>query len=82
MKKILVLLFVATTALAMNAQKSALDKVANSACECINNTEIDENMTQEDAEIFLGQCMAPSIMANMDALMKELKLKEFNEESG
>lgn len=82
MKKILLLLFVATTALAMNAQKSALDKVANSACECINNTEIDENMTQEDAEIFLGQCMAPSIMANMDALMKELKLKEFNEESG
>jgi len=39
-------------------------------------------MTQQDAELFLGQCMAPSIMENMDALMKELKLKEFNQESG
>ena len=66
----------------MNAQKSALDKVANAACDCINNTELDQNMTQEDAELFLGQCMAPSIMANMDALMKEMKLKEFNQESG
>ena len=66
----------------MNAQKSALDKVANAACECINNTELDPNMNQESAELFLGQCMAPSIMANMDALMKEMKLKEFNQESG
>ena len=30
----------------------------------------------------LGQCMAPSIMENMDALMKEMKLKEFNQETG
>jgi len=66
----------------MSAQKSALDKVANAACDCINNSELDENMTQQDAELFLGQCMAPSIMANMDALMKEMKLKEFNQETG
>lgn len=66
----------------MNAQKSAIDKVANAACDCINNSELDESMTQQDAELFLGQCMAPSIMENMDALMKELKLKEFNQESG
>jgi hypothetical protein len=39
-------------------------------------------MTQQDAEVFLGQCMAPSIMENMDALMKEMKLKEFNQETG
>ena len=82
MKKILITLFVTAQAFAMNAQKSALDKVANAACDCINNTELDQNMTQEDAELFLGQCMAPSIMANMDALMKEMKLKEFNQESG
>jgi hypothetical protein len=82
MKKILITLFVAAQALAMNAQKSALDKVANAACDCINNSELDENMTQQDAELFLGQCMAPSIMANMDALMKEMKLKEFNQETG
>jgi hypothetical protein len=66
----------------MNAQRSAIDKVANAACECINNSELDESMTQQDAEVFLGQCMAPSIMENMDALMKELKLTEFNQESG
>jgi hypothetical protein len=66
----------------MNAQKSAIDKVANAACECINNSELDENMTQQDAELFLGQCMAPSIMENMDKLMKEMKLEEFNQESG
>ena len=66
----------------MNAQKSAIDKVANAACDCINNSELDESMTQQDAELFLGQCMAPSIMENMDALMKEMKLKEFNQETG
>ncbi|MFA9221650.1 MAG: hypothetical protein ACEQSL_10720, partial [Sediminibacterium sp.] len=82
MKKILITLFVAAQAITMNAQKSALDKVANAACDCINNSELDENMTQQDAELFLGQCMAPSIMANMDALMKEMKLKEFNQETG
>ena len=82
MKKILITLFVTAQVFAMSAQKSALDKVANAACDCINNSELDENMTQQDAELFLGQCMAPSIMANMDALMKEMKLKEFNQETG
>ena len=82
MKKIILTLFIAAHAFAMNAQKSAIDKVANAACGCINNSELDESMTQQDAELFLGQCMAPSIMENMDALMKELKLKEFNQESG
>jgi len=75
-------LFIAAHAFAMNAQKSAIDKVANAACECINNSELDESMTQQDAELFLGQCMAPSIMENMEALMKELKLTEFNQQSG
>jgi hypothetical protein len=82
MKKILITLIIAAQAFAISAQKSAIDKVANAACDCINNTDLDENMTQEDAELFLGQCMAPSIMANMDALMKEMKIKEFNQESG
>jgi hypothetical protein len=82
MKKVILTLFIAAHAFAMNAQKSAIDKVANAACECINNSELDESMTQQDAELFLGQCMAPSIMENMEALMKELKLKEFNQESG
>lgn len=82
MKKIILTLFIAAHAFAMNAQKSAIDKVANAACECINNNEIDPLMTQQDAELFLGQCMGPSIMENMDILMKELKLKEFNQESG
>lgn len=82
MKKTILVLLIAAHAFAMNAQKSAIDKVANAACECINNTELDENMNQQDAEVFLAQCMAPSIMANMDALMKEMKLKEFNQESG
>jgi hypothetical protein len=82
MRKIIITLFVAAHAFAMNAQKSAIDKVANAACECINNTELDQNMNQQDAEMFLAQCMGPSIMQNMDALMKEMKLKEFNQESG
>ena len=82
MKKILITLIIAAQAFAISAQKSTIDKVANAACDCINNTDLDENMTQEDAELFLGQCMAPSIMANMDALMKEMKIKEFNQESG
>lgn len=82
MKKVILTLFIAAHAFAMNAQKSAIDKVANAACECINNSELDESMTQQDAELFLGQCMAPSIMENMEALMKELKLTEFNQESG
>ena len=76
MKKILITLFVAAQAFAITAQKSTIDKVANAACDCINNAELDESMTQQDAEVFLGQCMAPSIMENMDALMKEMKLKE------
>ena len=82
MKKVILTLFIAAHAFAMNAQKSAIDKVANAACDCINNSDLDESMTQQDAELFLGQCMAPSIMANMDALMKEMKLKEFNQETG
>ena len=82
MKRIILTLFIAAHALAMNAQKSTIDKVANAACECINNSVLDQNMTQQDAELFLGQCMSPSIMANMEALMKEMKLKEFNQESG
>ena len=82
MKRIILTLFIAAHALAMNAQKSAIDKVANAACDCINNSVLDQNMTQQDAELFLGQCMSPSIMANMEALMKEMKLKEFNQESG
>jgi hypothetical protein len=82
MKKILITLFVSAQAFAITAQKSTIDKVANAACDCINNAELDESMTQQDAEVFLGQCMAPSIMENMDALMKEMKLKEFNQETG
>ena len=82
MKKVLITLFIALQVFAMTAQKSAIDKVANAACDCINNSELDESMTQQDAELFLGQCMAPSIMENMEALMKEMKLKEFNQESG
>jgi hypothetical protein len=82
MKKILITLFVAAHAFAISAQNSTIDKVANAACDCINNAELDESMTQQDAELFLGQCMAPSIMENMDALMKEMKLKEFNQETG
>ena len=82
MKKVLITLFIAVQVFAMTAQKSAIDKVANAACDCINNSELDESMTQQDAELFLGQCMAPSIMENMEALMKEMKLKEFNQESG
>ena len=82
MKKIILTLFIAAHAFAMNAQKSAIEKVANAACDCINNTELDESMTQEDTELLLGQCMAPSIMENMEALMKEMNLKEFNRETG
>ena len=82
MKKVILTLFIAAHAFAMNAQKTAIDKVANAACDCINNSELDQTMTQQDAELFLGQCMGPSIMANMEALMKEMKLKEFNQESG
>ncbi len=82
MKKITLVLFATLFGLASIAQKSALDRVTNAACDCINATEIPTDMTTEDAELFLGQCMAPSIMANMDALMKEMKIKEFNQESG
>lgn len=82
MKKIILTLFIAAHAFPMNAQKSAIDKVANAACDCINNSELDQTMTQQDAELFLGQCMGPSMVANMEALMKEMKLKEFNQESG
>ena len=82
MKKIALVFVAAIISAATFAQRTAIDKVANAACDCINNTELDQNMNQQDAELFLGQCMAPSIMANMDALMKEMKIKEFNQESG
>lgn len=82
MKKIALVLFASIMSLATFAQRSAIDKVANAACDCINATEINNDMTSMDAEMMLGQCMAPSIMENMDALMKEMKLKEFNQESG
>lgn len=82
MKKIALFLLASVISVATFAQRSAIDKVANAACDCINNSELDESMTQQDAELFLGQCMSPSIMANMEALMKEMKLKEFNQESG
>ena len=82
MKKIALVLFASIISVATFAQRSAIDKVANAACECINATEINNDMTSMDAEMMLGQCMAPSIMDNMDALMKEMKLKEFNQESG
>jgi len=82
MKKIALVLFASIISLATFAQRSAIDKVANAACDCINATEFNNDMTSMDAEMMLGQCMAPSIMENMDALMKEMKLKEFNQESG
>jgi hypothetical protein len=82
MKKITFLLFASIISVATFAQRSAIDKVANAACDCINTSEINNDMTSMDAEMMLGQCMAPSIMENMDALMKEMKLKEFNQESG
>ena len=82
MKKIFLVLFASVVSIATFAQRSAIDKVANTACDCINNTELDQSMTQQDAELFLGKCMGPSIMANMEALMKEMKLKELNQESG
>ncbi|MDP4630950.1 MAG: hypothetical protein NWP82_06010 [Flavobacteriales bacterium] len=82
MKKVILTLFIAAHAFAMNAQKSAIDIVADAACDCINNSELHEIMSRQDAELFLGQCMAPSIMENMEALMKELKLTEFNQQSG
>jgi hypothetical protein len=82
MKRIFITLFVATQAFAILAQKSTIDKVANAACDCINTSEINNQMTSMDAELMLGKCIAPSILENKDALMKEMKLKEFNEESG
>ena len=82
MKRIFITLFVATQAFAILAQQSTIDKVANAACDCINTSEIKNDMTSMDAELMLGKCVAPSILENMDALMKEMKLKEFNEESG
>jgi hypothetical protein len=82
MKKIALVLFASVLSVATFAQRSAIDKVANAACDCINATEINSDMTSMEAELMLGQCMAPSIMENMDALMKEMKLKEFNQESG
>ena len=82
MKKIALVLFASIISVATFAQRSAIDKVANAACDCINATEINNDMTSMDAEMMLGQCMAPSIMENMDALMKEMKLKEFNQETG
>jgi hypothetical protein len=54
MKRIILFLFLAAQAVAMNAQKTAIDKVADAACDCINNSELDQNMSQQDAEIFLG----------------------------
>jgi hypothetical protein len=82
MKKNFLVLFASILSVATFAQRSAIDKVANAACECINATELNSDMTSMDAELMLGQCMAPSIMENMDALMKEMKLKEFNQETG
>jgi hypothetical protein len=82
MKKIALVLVASIISVATFAQRSAIDKVANAACDCINATEINNDMTSMDAEMMLGQCMAPSIMENMDALMKEMSLKEFNQESG
>lgn len=82
MKKITIVLFASIMSVATFAQRSAIDKVANAACDCINSTEVNNDMTSTDAELLLGQCMAPSIMENMDALMKEMKLKEFNQETG
>ena len=82
MKKFFLVLFASILSVATFAQRSAIDKVANAACDCINATEINNDMTSMDAELMLGQCMAPSIMENMDALMKEMKLKEFNQETG
>jgi hypothetical protein len=82
MKKNFLVLFASILSVATFAQRSAIDKVANAACECINATELNNDMTSMDAELMLGQCMAPSIMENMDALMKEMKLKEFNQETG
>jgi hypothetical protein len=82
MKKFFLVLFASILSVATFAQRSGIDKVANAACDCINATEINNDMTSMDAELMLGQCMAPSIMENMDALMKEMKLKEFNQETG
>jgi hypothetical protein len=82
MKKNALFLLATVISVATFAQRSAIDKVANAACDCINNSELDQTMTQQDAELFLGQCMGPSMVANMEALMKEMKLKEFNQESG
>jgi hypothetical protein len=82
MKKIALVLVASIISVATFAQRSAIDKVANAACDCINATEFNNDMTSLDAEMMLGQCMAPSIMENMDALMKEMNLKEFNQESG
>jgi hypothetical protein len=76
MKKIAILLFASVISVSTFAQRSAIDKVANAACDCINTSEVNNDMTSMDAELMLGQCMAPSMMENMDALMKEMKLKE------
>lgn len=82
MKKIALVLFALVISVATFAQRSAIDKVASAACDCLNSTELNNDMTSMDAELMLGQCMSPSIMENMEALMKELKLKEFNQETG
>jgi hypothetical protein len=82
MKKIALVIVASIISVATFAQRSAIDKVANAACDCINATDFNTDMTSMDAELMLGQCMAPSIMENMDALMKEMNLKEFNQETG
>ena len=69
MKKTALFLLASVISVATFAQRSAIDKVANAACDCINNSELDESMTHQDAELFLGQCMAPSIMTEVDVLI-------------
>ena len=78
MKKIALVLFASIISVATFAQRSAIDKVANAACDCINATEFNNDMTSMDAEIMLGQCMAPSIMENKEVYVEYVNLDMFD----
>ena len=78
MKKVLITLFVAVQTFAILAQKSEIDKEANAACDCIKETELNDDMTSMDAELMLGQCMAPSIMENMEVYVEYVNLDMFD----
>lgn len=80
MKRFFFLLLLCS-ATVLPAQKS-IDRLSDATCNCLVQSQVDTVKTSPGLEKLITTCMMSNMMADLDRIMKDMKLKEFNADAG